>query len=234
VHVLAGIVFVGGSAGATSLFPRYAPVLAPVGVGATAGETPPETSDERNRAVALALHRITRVYGIFGIAVPAVGIALAIAQGRMGEIWIMISMVLTAAAGLLLALQIYPRQRDALADPDDGTLLRTLSMTDLQPAVGGGRGADDRAPRRPRVTRANGTPAPTHRARAPVRSPHTPICTSSCTIRRNGANRIHRLPTACIHEGNTRFRRHSPSFRLSLRKMSATFIMTAIPCVTKS
>jgi hypothetical protein len=129
VHVLAGIVFVGGSAVATSLFPRYAPVLAPVGVGATAGETPPETSDERNRAVALALHRITRVYGISGIAVPAVGIALAIAQGRMGEIWIMISMVLTAAAGLLLALQIYPRQRDALADPDDGTRLRTLSMT---------------------------------------------------------------------------------------------------------
>ncbi|WP_433289051.1 hypothetical protein ACQPZQ_37765 [Pseudonocardia sp. CA-142604] len=129
VHVLAGIVFVGGSAVATSLFPRYAPVLASVGVGAASGESTPAGSDERSRAVALALHRITRVYGIFGIVVPAVGIALAIAQGRMGEIWIMVSMVLTAAAGLLLALQIYPRQRDALADPDDGTRLRKLSMT---------------------------------------------------------------------------------------------------------
>jgi hypothetical protein len=132
VHVLAGIVFVGGSAVATSLFPRYAPVAAHVGVSAAAAgapaDSPPEGSEERNRAVALALHRITRVYGIFGIVVPAVGIALGIAQGRMGEIWITISMVLTAAAGALLALQIYPRQRDALADPDDGARLRTLSM----------------------------------------------------------------------------------------------------------
>jgi hypothetical protein len=129
VHVLAGIVFIGGSAVATSLFPRYAPVLTPVGVGASAGEGEPEGSGERSRAVALALHRITRVYGIFGIVVPAVGIALAITQGRMGEIWVMVSMVLTAVAGLLLALQIYPRQRDALADPDDGPRLRKLSMT---------------------------------------------------------------------------------------------------------
>jgi hypothetical protein len=129
VHVLAGIVFVGGSAVATSLFPRYAPVLTPVGVGAPAGESTQEGSGERNRAVALALHRITRVYGIVGIVVPAVGIALAMAQGRMGEVWITISMLLTAAAGALLALHIYPRQRDALAGPDDGRRLRALSMT---------------------------------------------------------------------------------------------------------
>ncbi|WP_423229313.1 hypothetical protein [Streptosporangium minutum] len=34
----------------------------------------------------------------------------------------------TVAAGGLPALHIYPRQRDALADPDDGKRLRTLSM----------------------------------------------------------------------------------------------------------
>ncbi|MFC5748400.1 hypothetical protein [Actinomadura rugatobispora] len=117
VHVLAGIVFVGGSAIATSLFPRYAPVTAGTG-----------DSGERNPAVAAALHRITRGYGIAGIAVPAVGIALAIVQGRMSEIWINVAMVLTAAAGILLAALIYPRQKQALAEPDDGARLRTLSM----------------------------------------------------------------------------------------------------------
>ncbi|SNS48543.1 hypothetical protein SAMN05216276_101084 [Streptosporangium subroseum] len=135
VHVLAGIVFVGGSAVAASLFPRYAPVTTSVtaGTASTAAlgapvDPQPETSGGRNRAVAVAMHRITRGYGIFGIVVPVVGIALALVQGRMGEIWINISMILTAGAGGLLALQIYPRQRDALAAPDDGRQLRTLSM----------------------------------------------------------------------------------------------------------
>ena len=121
VHVLAGIVFVGGSAVAASLFPRYAPVAATVPAGAA-----PE--GERNEAVALLLHRITRVYGLLGIVVPIVGIVLGVVQGRMAEIWINVAMLLTAAAGLLLALVIYPRQRTALAEPDDGARLRSLAM----------------------------------------------------------------------------------------------------------
>ncbi|MER6942931.1 hypothetical protein ABT294_02795 [Nonomuraea sp. NPDC000554] len=141
VHVLAGIVFVGGSAVAASLFSRYAPVTAGVAAGPAVGDVPAgavvgggtaelsaDASGERNRAVAVALHRITRGYGVFGVVVPLVGIVLATVQGRTGEIWIMVSMVLTAAAGGLLALQIYPRQREALAEPDDGKQLRTLSM----------------------------------------------------------------------------------------------------------
>ncbi|WP_329080387.1 MULTISPECIES: hypothetical protein [unclassified Streptosporangium] len=135
VHVLAGIVFVGGSAVATSLFPRYAPVVAGVPVGPAAGGDPAgpppeaaEVSGERNRAVAVVLHRITRVYGVFGVVVPVVGIVLGLVQGRMGEVWITVSMVLTAVAGGLLALRIYPGQRDALAEPDGGGRLRALSM----------------------------------------------------------------------------------------------------------
>ncbi|MFI7145324.1 hypothetical protein ACIBO2_10435 [Nonomuraea sp. NPDC050022] len=130
IHVLAGIVFVGGSAIAASLFPRYAPVTADVGVGSAVGDAPTQvsTETERNRAVAVALHRITRGYGLFGIVVPVVGIAAALVQGRIGEIWITVSMILTAVAGGLLALQIYPRQRDALATPDGGERLRKLSM----------------------------------------------------------------------------------------------------------
>ncbi|MFF4619156.1 hypothetical protein [Nonomuraea jabiensis] len=115
VHVLAGIVFVGGSAVATSLFPRYVPVA---------------TGDagERSRGVAVALHRITGGYAAFGLIVPLAGIILASVQGRMGEIWIIISMILTAVAGALLATQIYPRQRAALGEPGDERPLRALSM----------------------------------------------------------------------------------------------------------
>jgi hypothetical protein len=124
VHVLAGIVFVGGSAVAASLFPRYAPVVAAVPAGAPAAVEP----GERNEAVAVLLHRITRVYGLIGVVVPVVGIVLGVVQGRMGEIWINIAMLLTAAAGLLLALVIYPRQKVALAEPDGGPRLRSLAM----------------------------------------------------------------------------------------------------------
>jgi hypothetical protein len=128
IHVLAGIVFVGGSAIAASLFPRYAPVAVDVAMGSAVGDAPTQVPAERNRAVAVALHRVTRGYGLFGIVVPVVGIAAAMVQGRIGEIWITVSMILTAVAGGLLALQIYPRQRDALATPDGGERLRKLSM----------------------------------------------------------------------------------------------------------
>ncbi|TMR08658.1 hypothetical protein ETD86_46860 [Nonomuraea turkmeniaca] len=121
VHVLASIVFVGGSAVAASLFPRYAPV-APLADGT--GDPP----GERSPAVAALLHRITGGYAAFGVVVPVAGIALALLQGRMGEIWINVAMVLTAVAGGLLATQIYPRQRAALRTPDDVGRLRTLSM----------------------------------------------------------------------------------------------------------
>ncbi len=127
VHVLAGIVFVGGSAVAASLFPRYAPVAAGVPAG-PAGSPPADAGSERSRSVAVALHRITRVYGVLAVVVPVVGIVLAVVQGRMGEVWINIAMVLTVLAGVLLALGITPLQRDALAEPDDGRQLRRLGM----------------------------------------------------------------------------------------------------------
>ncbi|SEF88310.1 hypothetical protein SAMN05444920_101921 [Nonomuraea solani] len=110
VHVLGAIVFVGGPAVATSLFPKYA------------------LADERGRPVAVAMHRITRGYSLFGLVVPVAGMTLASVQGRMGEIWVIVSMVLTLAAGLLLALRIYPRQRDVLAAPGDPAKLKGLSM----------------------------------------------------------------------------------------------------------
>ncbi|MFD3683808.1 hypothetical protein ACFWTE_03150 [Nocardiopsis sp. NPDC058631] len=119
VHVVAGILFVGPVAVSTSLFPRYAPVTA-----APAGPQRVERSPDTARL----LHRITRVYGLLAIVVPAVGLMLALVQGRTTEVWVVVAMVLTAVAGALLALQITPRQREALAVPDDGAQLRRLAM----------------------------------------------------------------------------------------------------------
>lgn len=122
VHVLAAIVFVGGSAVATSLFPRYAPVAVTVPAEATPDQ------GERSPTVAAAMHRITRGYAVAGLVVPVAGIVLAAVQGRMGELWITLSMILTAGAAGLLVTQIVPRQRAALDTPGPAAPLRTLSM----------------------------------------------------------------------------------------------------------
>ncbi|WP_127479979.1 hypothetical protein [Nocardioides pantholopis] len=115
-HVLAGILLVGPVAVTASLFPRYAPV------SATTGET------HRNADIARLLHRVTRGYGAAALVVPVVGLALAGVQGRTTEVWVIVAMVLTAVAGGLLALQIAPRQCEALDAPDDGAQLRRLGM----------------------------------------------------------------------------------------------------------
>lgn len=95
VHVVAGILFVGPVTVAASLFPRFA--------------ASPE--------VGAVLHRITRGYGVLALVVPAVGLLLAAVQGRWGEIWITVAMVLTALAGGLLVLRIVPAQQDVLRAP---------------------------------------------------------------------------------------------------------------------
>lgn len=111
VHVVAAILFVGPSAVAASMFPRFVPGQA-----------------DASTAVAGTLHRITRVYGLLGLVVPIVGIALAVYQGRMTEIWVLVAMGLTALAGGLLALQIYPRQREALTGAGGPDVRKTLGM----------------------------------------------------------------------------------------------------------
>lgn len=116
VHVVAGILFVGPVAVTTSLFPRYAPVATPT------------ENHERSLDTARALHRITRVYGAVALTVPVVGLLLAFVQGRTTETWVLVAMALTAVAGALLALQITPRQSNALNSPDDGAQLRRLGM----------------------------------------------------------------------------------------------------------
>jgi len=137
-HVLAGILFVGPVAVTTSLFPRFAApatgtgadavATAPAPAVAPATAPAPAVAPATAPAVATVLHRITRVYGILALVVPVIGLVLAAVQGRLGEIWITIAMVLTAVAGALLALRIVPTQRDALTGSLDPGGLRMMRM----------------------------------------------------------------------------------------------------------
>ena len=119
VHVVAGILFVGPVTVTTSIFPRFVPVRDPAQGALRA---------PRNTPVPTMLYRITRTYALLAIIVPAVGLVLAAVQGRFGEVWIVVAMVLTAVAGGLLALRLVPLQADTLRDAATEGDLRSLRM----------------------------------------------------------------------------------------------------------
>lgn len=118
LHLIAVVLTVGPITVAASLFPatlRSARRSAVVGAGAPGGgDGAPDASPG---PVAALLHRICRVYGVLGLAVPAFGIVTAVRLGVLTEAWVLTSTALTVAAGLLLALVIVPGQRQALAGP---------------------------------------------------------------------------------------------------------------------
>ena len=107
IHVVAAILAVGPVAVAASMFPRYAK--------ASAADIP----------VARVLHRICVTYTVIGVAVPLLGIATAVALGVLTQAWVLVSIVLTAAAAAVLALVVLPGQRNALT----GATVTHLSMT---------------------------------------------------------------------------------------------------------
>lgn len=100
VHVLAAILAIGPVAIAASMFPAAVRAW-----GAPPGST----------AVLGVLHRISRVYAVIGVIVPVFGIATAVSLGVLGNAWVIISMVLTAAAAAALICLVLPGQRRALA-----------------------------------------------------------------------------------------------------------------------
>ncbi|WP_433789891.1 hypothetical protein [Actinoplanes sp. CA-252034] len=97
LHVLAAIIAIGPVTVAASMFPA---VARRSGVG------------ERLRL----LHRICRVYGVVGVAVPVFGLATASSLGVLGDAWLLTSIALTLAAALILGLLIIPGQERALVD----------------------------------------------------------------------------------------------------------------------
>ncbi|OJU41466.1 MAG: hypothetical protein BGN97_09800 [Microbacterium sp. 69-10] len=106
VHIATAIVFIGALTISVSLFPRYA---------APASDVNDKSHD--THPVALAMHRITKVYGRLAIIPPAVGITLAVVLGRLDELWIILSVALSLIGGALLTWVIIPAQRRMLADP---------------------------------------------------------------------------------------------------------------------
>lgn len=99
VHVLAAILTIGPVAIAASMFPPSArlALAAP--------------DDPRKTAVVRVLHRITRVYAVIGVLVPVFGLATAASIGVLGDTWLIVSMILTAAAAALLIAFILPSQK---------------------------------------------------------------------------------------------------------------------------
>ncbi|MGQ5260957.1 DUF2269 family protein [Micromonospora sp. ZYX-F-536] len=99
VHVLAAILTIGPVAIAASMFPRYARLAL-------------AAPDDPRKAVAVRiLHRITRVYAVIGVLVPVFGLATGASIGVLGDTWLIVSMILTAAAAAVLVAFILPGQR---------------------------------------------------------------------------------------------------------------------------
>ncbi|GCD32983.1 membrane protein [Streptomyces chrestomyceticus JCM 4735] len=102
VHVLAAIVAIGPVTVAASMFPAA--------VRRAQGSGP----DAAGLSGARLLHRVCRVYAGLGLAVPVFGFATASSLGVLGDAWLIVSIVLTAAAAGLLALLILPGQEGLL------------------------------------------------------------------------------------------------------------------------
>lgn len=99
VHVLAAVLAVGPVAVAGSAFPRYVRAV----------------SDDPGVAGVLGvLHRLCRVGAVLGVVVPVFGLATAVQLGVLGDVWLLVSIALTAAAAVVLVWSVLPGQRAAI------------------------------------------------------------------------------------------------------------------------
>ncbi|WP_149824789.1 DUF2269 family protein [Streptomyces tailanensis] len=116
LHVLAAIIAVGPITVAASMFPP------------SARKALAEPDSERAVSVVRLLHRICRVYGGVGIAVPVLGLATAMSMGVLSDAWLIVSMVLTGLAAMVLLALVLPRQEEIL----DGVGNSAASSPDLK------------------------------------------------------------------------------------------------------
>lgn len=124
-HVFAAVLFIGPSTLATSVFPRYA--------------------DVDGYPVAVALHRISRGYGYGSIAVAVFGIVMAVDQGRFGETWVDVSLLLFVLATALLLAVVVPAEAKILraldpAEPDVSPPGAEISVRPLVMRIRAGAG----------------------------------------------------------------------------------------------
>ncbi|MCO5996934.1 hypothetical protein [Actinoallomurus rhizosphaericola] len=122
LHVLAAVIAVGPVTVAGSMFPAAARRAA----GASGGA-------EATAAVRL-LHRICRVYAVVGLAVPVFGFATAGSLHVLGTPWLIVSIILTGAAALVLALLVLPAQETVIAGLS-GDGMSAATATGVEPAL---------------------------------------------------------------------------------------------------
>ncbi|MFC0438969.1 hypothetical protein [Kutzneria buriramensis] len=101
IHIIAVIVAIGPVAVAASMFPPAARKALTSG-------------DDADMATLRLLNRICKVYALVAIAVPFFGFATAGIMGVTGNLWIIISIVLTGVAALVLGLLVLPYQQRVL------------------------------------------------------------------------------------------------------------------------
>jgi len=116
VHVVAALLTLGPVAVAGSLFPKPARALVT------------DAADPGARAVATVLHRICHVYSIVSLAVPTFGVALAYELDSLGEVWLLVSIGLTAVAAAILAFGVLPEQREVLRGNGTAASPRRLAL----------------------------------------------------------------------------------------------------------
>jgi hypothetical protein len=141
IHVIAAIIAIGPVAVAASRFPATVRRLlaepsqandpdsgVPPAVLNRATEAALAVRTERDVSELRTLHRICRVYAVVGIAVPAFGLATARSLDVVGDVWLIISIVLTACAAAVLVLLVLPGQQRVLAGPPDHAAPGRLAM----------------------------------------------------------------------------------------------------------
>jgi hypothetical protein len=102
-HVAFAVVALGPVTLAVSMFPRHA-LLA--------------FSDPAARGTAELLHRISRTYAQVAVAVPVLGVVLAVETGYLSFVWNQAALVVTGAAAAVLGFGVIPDQRRVLAGAD--------------------------------------------------------------------------------------------------------------------
>lgn len=118
LHVIAAILAVGPVAVAASMFPAA-------------------VRSGRTEHVRL-LHRICRGYAVIAIAVPVFGVATAGSLGVTGQVWLLVSIALTAVAAAVLVFLVLPRQREVLASDTvaaDAVSVRVLARLGMYTGV---------------------------------------------------------------------------------------------------
>jgi hypothetical protein len=162
IHVLVAIIAIGPVTVAASMFP------------AATRRASAEPTDPRGVAVLHNLHRICRVYATLGVLVPVFGLATASSLGVLGDAWLIISIILTAAAAAMLIFLVLPGQAAVLRSlPASPPVTAPSSQSGTAPAP-----QSVTAPASPAATAAASaltSPAAT----APASAPASPVVTAA-------------------------------------------------------